>query len=84
MQSANRRLPPLIAAGVLLLVAGAANASGTSREWLFQDEEDLFLRGCRLDRKCAVARHAKLLDFRRDHPEVYPSFFTVTDFSSNS
>ena len=79
-----RRLPPLIAAGVLLLVAGAASASEPSREWVFQDEEDLFLRGCRLDRKCAVARHAKLLDFRRDHPEVYRSVFAVSDFSSNS
>lgn len=60
-----------IAAWVLLLAASAANVSGARRTWLLQDEEDLFLRGCRGDRKCAVAKHAKLLDFRREHPDVY-------------
>ena len=68
---AAARVVGLIAAGMLLLAASAAHARGAHRDWLLQDEEDLFLRGCRGDRKCAVAKHAKLLDFRRDHPDVY-------------
>ncbi len=54
---------------VSVLVWGAA--CGKRHERLMAEEEALFLRGCGGDSKCAVAKHARLLDFRRDHPDVY-------------
>jgi hypothetical protein len=60
---------PRLAAAAVLLALGAA--CGKRHGWLVAEEEALFLRGCGGDSKCAVAKHAKLLDFRRDHPDVY-------------
>ena len=41
------------------------------RASLLHEEENLFMRGCQDDRSCAGAKHAKLLAYREQHPDVY-------------
>ena len=48
-----------------------ADGESAHRASLLLQEQDLFLRGCSGDRRCAAAKHAKLQAFREEHSEVY-------------